>query len=63
MAHNASQQYLSTRGGSSGFSFENVVLKGLADVGNNLVKCFLETNAFLPTGWRLVHPGANTNST
>ncbi len=41
MAHNASQQYLSTRGGSSGFSFENVVLKGLADVGNNLVKCFL----------------------
>lgn len=51
--HTPSQRYLSTRGGSYGFSFEDVVLKGLAQDGGLFIP---EEIPSLPadwqTGWR-----------
>ncbi|KAL6716850.1 threonine synthase [Lecanora helva] len=48
MSTTASQRYLSTRGGSSGLSFENVVLKGLAEDGGLFIP---EQIPSLPSDW------------
>ncbi|KAI9774342.1 MAG: threonine synthase [Geoglossum simile] len=47
-SHTASQRYLSTRGGSYGLSFEEVVLKGLASDGGLFIP---EEVPSLPSGW------------
>ncbi|CAA9958485.1 hypothetical protein PTNB85_00769 [Pyrenophora teres f. teres] len=47
-SHTASQRYLSTRGGSYDFSFENVVLKGLASDGGLFIPEEIPT---LPDDW------------
>ena len=48
MSHTTSQRYLSTRGGSSGLGFEDVVLKGLADDGGLFIP---EAIPRLPSDW------------
>jgi threonine synthase len=48
MTHTPSQKYLSTRGGSSDCSFEEVVLKGLASDGGLFVPEAIPT---LPVSW------------
>ncbi|PVI08587.1 threonine synthase-like protein [Periconia macrospinosa] len=47
-SHTASQRYLSTRGGSYDFSFEDVVLKGLASDGGLFIP---EEIPSLPSDW------------
>jgi len=47
-SHTASQRYLSTRGGSYDFSFEEVVLKGLASDGGLFIPEEIPT---LPDDW------------
>ncbi|QIW98817.1 hypothetical protein AMS68_004335 [Peltaster fructicola] len=47
--HNPSQRYLSTRGGSYDFSFEDVVLKGLASDGGLFIPEEIPT---LPSDWQ-----------
>lgn len=47
--HSPSQRYLSTRGGSYGFSFEDVVLKGLAQDGGLFIP---EAIPSLPADWQ-----------
>lgn len=47
-SHTASQRYLSTRGGSYDFSFEEVVLKGLASDGGLFIPEEIPT---LPSDW------------
>ncbi|KAK3721340.1 threonine synthase [Vermiconidia calcicola] len=47
--HTASQRYLSTRGGSYDFSFEDVVLKGLASDGGLFIPEEIPT---LPSDWQ-----------
>ncbi|KAF1989476.1 threonine synthase-like protein [Aulographum hederae CBS 113979] len=47
-SHTASQKYLSTRGGSYGLSFEEVVLKGLANDGGLFIP---ESIPELPEDW------------
>ncbi|KAI9879641.1 MAG: threonine synthase [Pleopsidium flavum] len=47
-SHLPSQRYLSTRGGSYDFSFEDVVLKGLADDGGLFIPQEIPS---LPTDW------------
>jgi threonine synthase len=47
--HTSSQRYLSTRGGSYGFSFEDVVLKGLAQDGGLFIP---EEVPSLPADWQ-----------
>ncbi|QDS72680.1 hypothetical protein FKW77_003029 [Venturia effusa] len=47
--HTPSQRYLSTRGGSYGFSFEDVVLKGLAQDGGLFIP---EEIPSLPANWQ-----------
>ncbi|KAE9964109.1 hypothetical protein BLS_008643 [Venturia inaequalis] len=47
--HTPSQRYLSTRGGSYGFSFEDVVLKGLAQDGGLFIP---EEIPSLPADWQ-----------
>ncbi|KAJ4301862.1 threonine synthase [Kalmusia sp. IMI 367209] len=47
-SHTASQRYLSTRGGSYDFSFEEVVLKGLASDGGLFIP---EEIPVLPSDW------------
>ncbi len=66
MAPTSSQRYLSTRGGSSGFSFEQVVLKGLAEVGNfpfTFRVVLLRPKAFSSIGRRPIHSRGNSNTT
>lgn len=48
MSHTLSQKYLSTRGGSYGFGFEEAVLKGLASDGGLFIP---EEIPSLPAGW------------
>ncbi|RAK96149.1 threonine synthase THR4 [Aspergillus ibericus CBS 121593] len=48
MSHTLSQKYLSTRGGSYGLSFEEVVLKGLASDGGLFIPEEIPT---LPASW------------
>ncbi|KAK8216256.1 threonine synthase-like protein [Phyllosticta capitalensis] len=48
-SHTASQRYLSTRGGSYDLSFEDVVLKGLANDGGLFIP---EEIPSLPTDWQ-----------
>lgn len=48
MSHTLSQKYLSTRGASSGLSFEDVVLKGLASDGGLFIP---EHIPALPANW------------
>ena len=52
-APSTSQRYLSTRGGSYGFSFEDVVLKGLADDGGLFIP---EEVPQLPQEWSSAWP-------
>ncbi|KAL1956630.1 hypothetical protein VTO42DRAFT_6977 [Malbranchea cinnamomea] len=49
MSHTPSQRYLSTRGGSYGLSFEEVVLKGLASDGGLFIP---EQIPSLPADWQ-----------
>ncbi|KAI9828111.1 MAG: threonine synthase [Thelocarpon impressellum] len=51
--HNSSQRYLSTRGGSYGLSFEEVVLKGLASDGGLFIP---EEIPALPEDWSAKWP-------
>lgn len=65
MAPTSSQRYLSTRGGSSNFSFEQVVLKGLAEVSilsSGFCVIAFGPRAFSSIGWRSVHSRGNPNA-
>ncbi|KAF2435259.1 tryptophan synthase beta subunit-like PLP-dependent enzyme [Tothia fuscella] len=55
-SHTSSQRYLSTRGGSYGLSFEDVVLKGLASDGGLFIP---EEIPSLPQDWQTSWKGAS----